>query len=79
MKKAIASIHYAISKSQYSHRGSWPRIWGKLTNSAIIGVFAYLGIKGTNEIIDYNARYEYNDNCHCGYCKSWRKVNKETI
>ena len=37
MKKAIASIHYAISKSQYSHRGSWPRIWGKPTNSAIIG------------------------------------------
>lgn len=37
MKKAIASIHYAISKSQYSHRGSWPRIWGKLTNSTIIG------------------------------------------
>ena len=37
MKKAIASIHYAISKSEYSHRGSWPRIWGKLTHSTIIG------------------------------------------
>ena len=37
MKKGIASIHYPISKSQFSHRGSWPRIWGKLTNSTIIG------------------------------------------
>ena len=50
-------------------------IYFLLFSFAIIGAFAYLGIKGTNEIIDYNARYEYNDNCHCGYCKSWRKIN----
>ena len=50
-------------------------IYFLLFGFAIIGVFAYLGIKGTNEIIDYNTRYEYNDNCHCGYCKSWRKIN----
>ena len=52
-------------------------IYFLLFSFAIIGAFAYLGIKGTNEIIDYNTKYkyEYNDNCHCGYCKSWRKIN----
>ena len=41
---------------------------------SVIALLSYLGIKGVNEIIDFqNGIYEYHEHCYCHRCKELRK------